>query len=47
MAEEMGAPVDMGINEDDKLWGLLCYLLWPLGPILVALMEDKKARPYI
>jgi len=47
MAEEMGTPVDVGITEDDKLWALLCYLLWPLGSILVALMEDKKARPYI
>ena len=37
----------MGITEDDKLWALLSYLLWPLGSILVALMEDKKARPYI
>jgi len=47
MAEEMGTPVDVGITEDDKLWALLCYLLWPLGSILVALMDDKKARPYI
>ena len=47
MAEEMGTPVDVSITEDDKLWALLCYLLWPLGSILVALMEDKKARPYI
>jgi uncharacterized membrane protein len=47
MAEEMGTPVDVSITEDDKLWALLCYLLWPLGSILVALMEDKKERPYI
>jgi len=47
MAEEMGTPMDVGITEDDKLWALLCYLLWPLGSILVALMEDKKARPYV
>lgn len=47
MAEEMGTPVDLSITEDDKLWALLSYLLWPLGSILVALMEDKKARPYI
>jgi uncharacterized membrane protein len=38
---------DVGITEDDKLWALLSYLLWPLGSILVALMEDKKERPYI
>jgi uncharacterized membrane protein len=38
---------EMGITADDKLWALLSYLLWPLGSILVAVMEDKKARPYI
>jgi len=53
MSEEMGTveqPMpaeDTGITPDDKLWALLCYLLWPLGSILVAIMEDKKARPYI
>ncbi len=46
MAEEMGT-FDVNITDDDKLWGLLCYLIWPLSAILVALMEDKKARPYI
>jgi len=38
---------NMDITDDDKLWALLSYLLWPLGSILVALMEDKKERPYI
>jgi uncharacterized membrane protein len=48
MAEEMETfDVDVNVTEDDKLWALLSYLLWPLGSILVALMEDKKARPYI
>jgi uncharacterized membrane protein len=56
MAEEMETfeqpeqPVSseaVGITDDDKLWALLSYLLWPLGSILVALMEDKKERPYI
>ena len=53
MAEDMETfeqpmpSVDLDITDDDKLWGLLCYLLWPLSAILVALMEDKKARPYI
>jgi uncharacterized membrane protein len=53
MAEEMGTieqPMpshDMNVTEDDKLWALLSYLLWPLGSILVALMEEKKERPYI
>lgn len=56
MAEEMETfeqpeqtmpPADTGITDDDKLWALLSYLLWPLGSILVALMEDKKERAYI
>lgn len=53
MAEEMETfeqPVSPGstnITDDDKLWALLSYLLWPLGSILVAVMEEKKARPYI
>lgn len=53
MSEEMDTleqpmpAMDMGITADDKLWALLSYLLWPLGSILVAVMEDKKARPYI
>ncbi|NMB53405.1 MAG: hypothetical protein GYA15_01780 [Leptolinea sp.] len=35
------------ITSDDKLWGLLSYLLTPIIPIIVLLMEDKKARPFI
>jgi uncharacterized membrane protein len=46
-SEQPMPSMDVGINEDDKLWALLSYLLWPLGSILVAVMEDKKARPYI
>ncbi len=35
------------VTSDDKLWGLLSYLFTPIIPIIVLLMEDKKARPYI
>ncbi len=35
------------ITNDDKLWALLGYVLSPLVPIIVLLMEDKKARPFI
>jgi uncharacterized membrane protein len=35
------------ITSDDKLWGLLCYLLNPVVPIIALLMEDKKARPFV
>lgn len=35
------------ITDDDKLWGLLSYLLSPLVPLIMLLMEDKKNRPFI
>ncbi|MFQ6102434.1 MAG: DUF4870 domain-containing protein [Anaerolineae bacterium] len=48
MAEEMvGTPVGGGeVTDDDKLWALLSWLLWPVA-IIVLLMEDKKSRPFI
>jgi uncharacterized membrane protein len=36
-----------GITSDDKLWALLAYVLTPLVPIIIMLMEDKKNRPFI
>jgi uncharacterized membrane protein len=35
------------ITSDDKLWALLSYILAPVVPIIVLLMEDKKNRPFI
>ena len=35
------------ITSDDKLWALLAYILTPLVPIIILLMEDKKSRPFI
>jgi uncharacterized protein len=35
------------ISSDDKLWVLLTYILTPLVPVIVLLMEDKKSRPFI
>ncbi|MEN4010890.1 MAG: DUF4870 domain-containing protein [Chloroflexota bacterium] len=43
---EMPASPD-GVTSDDRLWALLSYLLTPLIPIIILLMEDKKSRPYI
>lgn len=41
-------PMSMdGITDDDKLWAALAYVFTPLVPIILMLMEDKKARPYI
>jgi uncharacterized membrane protein len=39
-------PVNPDITNDDKLWAALGYPI-PLIPIIVLLMEDKKARPFI
>jgi uncharacterized membrane protein len=35
------------VTSDDKLWVLLAYVLTPLVPIIIYLMEDKKTRPFI
>ena len=35
------------ITSDDKLWALLAYIITPLVPIILLLMEDKKNRPFI
>jgi uncharacterized protein len=40
-------PVNPDITSDDKLWALLAYILSPLVPIIILLMEDKKNRPFI
>lgn len=44
MSEQIETP---GISSDDKLWAGLSYIFSPLVPILLLLMEEKKARPYI
>jgi len=35
------------VTSDDKLWALLAYVLSPLVPIIILLLEDKKERPFI
>ena len=35
------------ITSDDKLWALLAYVLTPIVPIIILLMEDKKNRPFL
>ncbi len=37
----------MDVTSDDKLWSLLAYILTPIVPIIILLMEDKKNRPFI
>jgi uncharacterized membrane protein len=43
MTEQMTSDV----TSDDKLWALLGYILSPIVPIIVLLMEEKKSRPFI
>ncbi len=49
MSDEMEMSEGMGgeITDDDKLWAALAYILTPLVPIIILLMEDKKERPFI
>lgn len=35
------------ITDDDKLWAMLAYILSPIVPIIILLMEDKRNRPFI
>ncbi len=35
------------ITSDDKLWALLAYIFAPLVGLILLLIEDKKARPFI
>jgi len=43
----MDPQVSMDVTDDDKLWALLSWILAPLVPIIVLLLEDKKTRPFI
>lgn len=47
MTEEVDFQPEESITDDDKLWALLSYLLSPIVPIILMLMEDKKDRPFI
>ena len=39
--------IESEITSDDKLWALLAYVLSPLIPVIILLMEDKKNRPFL
>ncbi len=44
----MSDQVDITLpTSDDKLWAALSYIFSPLVPIILLLMEEKKARPFI
>jgi uncharacterized membrane protein len=40
-------PINPDLTSDDKLWAALSYVFAPIVGIIVLLMEDKKARPFI
>ncbi len=40
-------PLPGDVTSDDKLWALLAYILTPIVPIIILLMEDKKNRPFL
>jgi uncharacterized membrane protein len=40
-------PVNPELTSDDKLWAALSYVFAPIVGIIMLLMEDKKARPFI
>ena len=44
MSEE---PMNPEVTSDDKLWAALGYVFAPIVGIIMLLMEDKKARPFI
>lgn len=35
------------VTSDDRLWALLAYILTPVVPIIILLMQDKKNRPFL
>ena len=39
--------INPDVTSDDKLWALLAYVLSPIVPIIILLMEDKKDRPFL
>ncbi len=44
MSDQFNAPET---TSDDKLWAALAYVFFPIVPIILFLMEDKKNRPFI
>ena len=43
--QQPSSPIDS--SSDDRLWGLLAYILSPLVPIIILLMADKRERPFL
>jgi uncharacterized protein len=43
----MSSQFNYEVTNDDKLWALLAYVLTPIVPIIILLLEDKKNRPFL
>src|SRR5574341_145190 len=41
------APMSGDVTSDDKLCALLAYVLTPIVPVIILLMQDKKNRPFL
>ena len=35
------------VSDDDRLWGLLSYLLNPIIPLIILFSEEKKDNPFL
>ena len=44
MSDQFATPE---VTSDDKLWALLAYVLTPIVPVIIMLIEDKKNRPFL
>jgi hypothetical protein len=42
----MNQAMSSDLTQDDKLWALLSWIIWPIA-IIVLLMDEKKSRPFI
>ncbi len=47
MSDQMPGSFSTDVTSDDKLWALLAYVLSPIVPVIILLMEDKKNRPFL
>jgi uncharacterized protein len=45
--QQMASNLSMDVTDSDKLWAFLAYVLTPIVPIIIMLMEDKKQRPFL
>jgi uncharacterized membrane protein len=42
----MNQGMNSDLTQDDKLWALLSWLIWPIA-VIVLFMDEKKNRPFI